>query len=233
MGTLYWQLNDTWPVVSWSGRDYFGRLKALHYAAREAFAPTLISTVLLGDTLEVWGTQDPGGPIDGTLDLEITDFDGLILWEVSVPVSLGEGRSRILWKGSRSLLGEADPRRVVFSAGLTGGPESHALASSLFFYHPPKELELSIPTIALDLVTHEEGASLTLQTDILAKDVYLQLAGGRFSDNFFDLLPGRSRTVLVRTDKTLGEVRAELTIRTLAEVPREGQPVDPPVDGGR
>ena len=58
MGTLYWQLNDTWPVVSWSSRDYFGRWKALHYAARDAFAPILISSVLNGDTLEVWGVSD-------------------------------------------------------------------------------------------------------------------------------------------------------------------------------
>src|SRR4029079_14506853 len=42
-GTLYWQLNDCWPVASWSSVDYFGRWKALHYAARRFYAPLLLS----------------------------------------------------------------------------------------------------------------------------------------------------------------------------------------------
>ena len=74
MGTLYWQLNDTWPVVSWSSRDYFGRWKALHFAARDAFAPLLLSPVLRGDTLEVWGVSDLNdirrwNPYSGTPEL--------------------------------------------------------------------------------------------------------------------------------------------------------------------
>ncbi|MCJ7825449.1 MAG: glycoside hydrolase family 2 protein, partial [Anaerolineales bacterium] len=42
-GTLYWQLNDCWPVASWSSLDYFGRWKALHYAARRFYAPLMLS----------------------------------------------------------------------------------------------------------------------------------------------------------------------------------------------
>jgi len=42
-GTLYWQLNDCWPVASWASLDYFGRWKALHYAARRFYAPVLLS----------------------------------------------------------------------------------------------------------------------------------------------------------------------------------------------
>ncbi len=42
-GTLYWQLNDCWPVASWASLDYFGRWKALHYAARRFYAPVLLT----------------------------------------------------------------------------------------------------------------------------------------------------------------------------------------------
>ena len=45
MGTLYWQLNDCWPVASWSSIDYFHRWKALHFMARRFFAPVLVSAV--------------------------------------------------------------------------------------------------------------------------------------------------------------------------------------------
>ena len=43
MGAVYWQLNDCWPVTSWSSIDYYGRWKALHYAAKRFFAPLLLS----------------------------------------------------------------------------------------------------------------------------------------------------------------------------------------------
>ncbi|MGD2122905.1 MAG: glycoside hydrolase family 2 protein, partial [Gemmatimonadota bacterium] len=136
MGTLYWQLNDTWPVVSWSSRDYFGRLKALHYKTRKAFAPTLISPVLHGDTLQVWGVRDPvvPEPDPAALLLELVDFDGPILWEDSISVSLGKNQSRILWQASPSIFGEFDPRRVVFSARLLEDSIPQAAASSLLFF---------------------------------------------------------------------------------------------------
>jgi beta-mannosidase len=225
MGTLYWQLNDTWPVVSWSSRDFFGRLKALHYAAKRAFAPTLVSSTQRGDTLEVWGIREPGEPVDGTLLLELLDFDGFVLWEDSVPVSLGENQSRILWRGSASLLEGTDPRKSVFSARLLSSWGSETVPSALHYFHPPKELELRIPTIRVDLEANEDGADLILEADVLAKDVYLRLGEGRFSDNFFDLMPGRPHRVSVQTEKSTEEVRAELIIRTLAEVPKEGTPV--------
>ena len=73
MGTLYWQFGDTWPVASWSGIDYFGRWKALHYAARAAFAPVIVSPVVRGDLLEVHVVSDRPRPIEGVVEsLELT-----------------------------------------------------------------------------------------------------------------------------------------------------------------
>jgi beta-mannosidase len=46
MGTLYWQMNDCWPVASWSSIDYEGRWKAAHYRVRELYEPLLIAPVL-------------------------------------------------------------------------------------------------------------------------------------------------------------------------------------------
>ena len=43
MGAIYWQLNDCWPVISWSSIDYYGRWKALHYYAKRFFAPVMLS----------------------------------------------------------------------------------------------------------------------------------------------------------------------------------------------
>ena len=57
-GTLIWQLNDCWPVASWSSIDYFGRWKALHYAARKFYAPILLSIEDKGEAMDVFVTND-------------------------------------------------------------------------------------------------------------------------------------------------------------------------------
>ena len=270
MGTLYWQLNDTWPVVSWSGRDYFGRWKALHFAAREAFAPVLLSPFQRGDSLEVWGVSDRLEPLEGTLALELMDFRGTSLWQVPLEVTLPPNASRILWRTSvEDLLRGEDPRQVFLSAKLEldsgsadrgQGAQGVALGPSqpeaLFYFLPPEELALGAPVIHLSWEAGENSLFLTLESDALAKNVHLRFdrhggeedpaprtspgeGGGEgetypqaaaddrpltFSDNFFDLLPGRPRSVVISTDLPLEVVRSGLRIRTLAEVPREGLP---------
>ncbi|MBT8395913.1 MAG: glycoside hydrolase family 2 protein, partial [Gemmatimonadetes bacterium] len=226
MGTLYWQLNDTWPVVSWSGRDYFGRWKALHYAAKKAFATTLVSSVLKEGSMEIWGVREAQDPAEGMLDLRLLDFSGSVLWEDSVQVNLDKRESKVLWTGPRPLTEELDTRRVVLATDLRLDSRDGDVPSSLLYFHPPKELNLEVPTIRFDLEEGEESLRITLETDVLAKGVFLMLKDGRFSENFFDLLPGRPRTTSIWTDKPLEQVRAELQVRTLADVPKEGFEVD-------
>jgi beta-mannosidase len=227
MGTLYWQLNDTWPVVSWSSRDYFGRWKALHYAARDAFAPVLISPVLKGDTVEVWGVSDVPEGIDGSLRLQVLSFRGESLGDRVIPVSLsGNGATLLRKEAVADLLGGADPRTSVLVGSLdTEGGEPLAREAFLYFL-TPGELELEAPTIRIQAEETGTGVQLSLDTDVLAKDVYLSLGGARFSENFFDLLPHRPRLVFLDTDLPVEEVEARLAVKTLADVPREGLAVD-------
>lgn len=77
MGSLYWQLNDSWPVVSWSGLDYYGNWKALHYQAKRAFAPLLVDVVQEEETFQVWLMSDKLEDMDAlTLEMQLTDFHG-------------------------------------------------------------------------------------------------------------------------------------------------------------
>jgi beta-mannosidase len=242
MGTLYWQLNDSWPVVSWSGRDYFGGWKALHYAARDAFAPILISPYLNGDTVEIWGVSDVLEPKDGMLTLRLLDFRGATNWEATVPATLSPGTSQLLWSMAKGeLLQGSDPAGVVLSADFGGE------RASLFYFLPPKGLALEIPAIQMEWEEGDGGIRLTLSSDVLAKDVYLSIRGSEedespgegvptrsgpvFSDNFFDLLPGQPTTIRITTGESLDETQRRLRIRTLAEVPKEGVAADPPPAG--
>src|SRR5512138_4007695 len=75
-GTLIWQLNDCWPVASWSSLDYFGRWKALHYAARRFYAPLLLSVADYGKTMKVHVTSDRIEPVDVLIRWRLETLDG-------------------------------------------------------------------------------------------------------------------------------------------------------------
>ena len=83
MGTLFWQLNDCWPSVSWSSIDFFGNWKALHYKAKKAFTNVLISSKIENDTLKTFVINDELKSHEGQLSIQILDFDGNIVWKNS------------------------------------------------------------------------------------------------------------------------------------------------------
>ena len=98
MGTLYWQLNDCWPVVSWSGLDYYGNKKALHYAAKRAFEDILIAVDREGDQMEVYLVSDDHKTINADLVLQIMDMEGNIKFEQKQKAKLKYGTSQIAMK---------------------------------------------------------------------------------------------------------------------------------------
>ena len=96
MGTLYWQLNDCWPVASWSSIDYLKRWKALHYMARRFYAPLLVSGVedLKSGRVEAHATSDLLRACEGVLSWRVTSVAGESLETGSCPVRLPARTSR-------------------------------------------------------------------------------------------------------------------------------------------
>ncbi len=78
-GTLYWQLNDCWPVASWSSLDYFGRWKALHYAARRFYAPVMLSIAETGTQMAVHVTSDLQQLWTGSVRWTLETLDGAVV----------------------------------------------------------------------------------------------------------------------------------------------------------
>jgi beta-mannosidase len=218
MGTLYWQLNDTWPVASWSSLDYFGRWKALHYAARDAFAPILVSPVVREDTVDVYVVSDRLQPVRADLELRLVEFDGGTRWAERLAVDVPANASvRVFAEAAETLLGGADPSGVVLEVRLLDGAE--VIAENLLYFALPRELELSAPNIGFQVKRGRDGPMVLLSSDRLAKHVYLSLEDGDafFSDNFFDLLPGHDRWVRVESAVDPTDLRERLRIRTLTD----------------
>jgi beta-mannosidase len=75
-GALYWQLNDCWPVISWSSIDYYGRWKALHYASKRFFAPLLLSIEDEGKSMRVFLTNERLEPWTGEVHWSLETLRG-------------------------------------------------------------------------------------------------------------------------------------------------------------
>ncbi|HXU00611.1 MAG TPA: glycoside hydrolase family 2 protein, partial [Polyangia bacterium] len=93
-GSLYWQLDDCWPVASWSSIDYYGRWKAEQYFARHFFAPVLVSPVLEKGVVSIFGVSDRRADTPARLSVRLIDVAGNVLNHVEQNVTLAANASR-------------------------------------------------------------------------------------------------------------------------------------------
>jgi beta-mannosidase len=220
-GSLYWQLDDCWPVASWSGIDYYGRWKALHYFARRFFAPVLVSPVDDKGTINVWGVSDRRTDTAARLTVRMIDFAGHELARRDQDILLAANASRVYVSfGKRELLGGVDPKHLVLSVEIS--EKGQPIARNLFWFEKTKDLDLPKPEVALSVAPGQDGAfAVTVGARQLARNVYLTSGAvdGFFGDNFFDLLPGETVTVSFRPQAptTAAALRAALAATTIAD----------------
>ena len=224
-GSLYWQLDDCWPVASWSGIDYYGRWKALHYFARQFFAPVLVSPVDEKGIVDIWAVSDRRTDGPARLTVRLIDFTGRELWRKEQEVVLAANTSRVYLSMPRSqALAGADTARVVLVAELSEG--GRPLARNLLAFEKTKDLELPRPELRLDVAPGPDGVlAVKIATTTFARNVYLAAGGpaaeveGQFDDNYFDLLPGETRTVLFRPARPISPeaLHAALRASTIAD----------------
>jgi beta-mannosidase len=216
MGTLYWQLNDCWPAISWSSIDYAGEWKALHYFAKKAFEPVLVSPAIEDGVLRLFIVSDRLEEIGGWVTMKVTGFGGEEHWKHTVSVKVPANSSTEVFSASLDeILADLDRSSIVFTAEFDciGEKPSRALR----YFTLPKDIKLPVTNIAAEAIPSGDGILLYLSADALAKNVYLDLGGAHFSDNFFDILPGETIEVTVDTDIPAGEIKDRLKIKTLRD----------------
>lgn len=204
MGTLYWQINDCWPVASWSSTDYYHKWKAVHYAAKRAYEPLMISSFLKEKELDLFVVSDLLEGFEGTLNLSVMDFDGKLVNEQSITIPVGANTSTFIQSlDINSLVGKASKSDVVVNVKLMKGDE--VLATNNFYLSKPKEQALPAASIKTNIKQVEGDWVLEIETDKLARDIYLNMPDQNvsFSDNYFDLLPGEKRTIRLSGDKNI------------------------------
>jgi beta-mannosidase len=199
MGTLYWQLNDNWPVCSWSSVEYDGSWKLLHYAARRFFAPTLLAAELSGDRVEVWLTNDLLRDVRHEAKVTLLDFQGKVLMEEALAARAPAGSAKLL---KSYALSELAPRPEEAFLYVTLSADGVTTGNELFFTEP-KRCSLAKAVVKAEVRAAETGYSVRLSTSAPVFHVSLSAEGipGKFDDNFFTLLPGVPRTVLFTPGK--------------------------------
>lgn len=219
-GALYWQLNDAWPAISWSGIDVYGRWKALHYAARRFFAPIALSLDIQGTRVGLFLLNDTIQPWRGRIRWSLETFLGEVLHAGEEEVEAPPLRATPV----RAV--ETDPflrrygRALAFVAELWEGTERQALRVALFA--PEKDLVFPDPGLVIDVIDRGGELEILMQARALARFVTLELPGADviFSDNFFDLPAGRPVSIRapIPPGWTPGICRRALRVRTLADL---------------
>jgi beta-mannosidase len=220
MGSLYWQLDDCWPVASWSGIDYFGRWKALHFYARRFYSDTLLSPHVEDNRVELYVVSDSTQEQPSELRVTLSDFSGRALWEKRQSVTVAPLASKsYLAVPVEELLRGRDASKVFLHCELASG--GRAVSANNVFFKPYKELSIPAPRVTTNVTREGVRLFVTLKSDTLARAVYLSTPGleGTFSDDYFDLLPNTERRVEFRAARATSpdDFRAKLRVRTLAD----------------
>ena len=196
MGTLYWQLNDCWPGISWSSIDYYGNWKASHYEVKRAFNPLLLSLAELGDELVFYAINDGDNIENQVIEIKYYSFDGSILFEQRVIIKkLNHGNNKIYAINKKKLIGDTNVSSTFLRIKLVSNDKP--IIRNDYFFTKPKYLFLEKPSFNFNYKII--GSKIILQVDAHNFIYKLHLTcnshRGVFEDNFFEMLPFEKRTI--------------------------------------
>ena len=235
MGALYWQLNDCWPVASWSSIEFTGRWRALHHVARRFFAPALVTAHVPGDETTIIGNYrrstvreaqlytvyDAPEPARGVLRWDVFHLDGRVLKRGRKKVALQPGASVGQHTVDLSgLLARHDRDSIYLRIALDIG--GGRVSEETVFLTPPRFLNLpKARTTATVRMASPRRATLTLVSSAFQHRFAFDLPGIAFygSDNYFELYPDEPKVVTLEFDRpqTAARIRRVLTHRSLVD----------------
>lgn len=200
MGSLYWQLNDAWPSISWSSIDYYGNKKAFHYKLKEIYAPILLGLENEGNSMyKFWVSNDSQQDIDGRIRIVVENMYGEQILALS---EVADVKANSCYSSPKNVSINLDDNKTKCYARVIFMQDDTVLSERLHFFVHPKDLEL-IETELNPNVTFKDGKyHIEFCSDVLVKDVYVTASvPGDFSDNFFCLLPSTPQTIIFEPEE--------------------------------
>ncbi|WP_028024713.1 glycoside hydrolase family 2 protein [Enterovibrio calviensis] len=213
-GILYWQLNDCWPVSSWSSIEYTGRWKQLHYHAKRFFAPQLAVFIDDGETLKLNVINDEHRKLGAKGQVTWYDWQGEVIDTWPVEATLEEDGNQVLWQCDRNVINERK-HEGFFQVDMECNGQA---LTNTWFDDVYKRLPLPRANVEADVIEKNGTMTITLTTDKPAFFVHPELEGeGRFNDSSFTLMPCSPVTLTYTGDASAEEIRSKLSIYHLVQ----------------
>jgi len=196
MGTLYWQMNDCWPVVSWSTIDFYGRWKAVQYTVRDAYKPILVSATVNEKEIAVKAVSDYQIPTEGELKVLLYNLNGDILKRWVNPATIKPNTSEQILKAANEF-NLADSSNTLLYTEFES--KTGDRFSSYSFYCKQGNLKLVNPGVKVKTEKVNDEYTLILTAIHPAFNVQISSVDPDFNvdNNYFNILPGREYRVKI------------------------------------
>lgn len=220
MGTLYWQINDCWPVASWSSTDYYRRWKAAHYFVKKAYAPLLITARKIDNNLVVRMVSDELTKIPGVqVELTVMDVNGDVKLTRERTLTLPANESTVVINESCDKLFNGPNEFAVLRATSKG----QVIAENVFYPTKMKDMDLPVSNVDIDVKAQSDKVfTFTVKSDKLVKNLCISLGQveGFFSDNYMDVLPNETLTLTYTAKKptTVAALKKQLKWESVGKV---------------
>lgn len=215
MGSLYWQINDCWPTMSWASVDYFGRWKALHYTVKNAFQRIYPIITTQSSNLDIKVVSDHLQPVKATIVVSLLDFDGKVLWQKNVDTTIAPNASFSYFSINKTnLLNNADTSKCLLDVEVVSN--NTLLANNHYYFTEFKNLMLKTPTLKTKVKQLSDNTyEIAISANTLVKNLAFSTTQSEsfFSDNYFDVLPGKEYKIICTVSSA--DFEAELKYMSL------------------
>ncbi|MBQ6156411.1 MAG: glycoside hydrolase family 2 protein [Bacteroidales bacterium] len=212
-GTLFWQLNDCWPVASWSCIDVAGNPKALYYRLPQLYANVAIASRHISqDTIELYLINDSFETTSGQFEWAIKTMDGILI-NTAGELTAASANSSIKTATIALPKGVKNVGNFFVEASFT--PNNAKQVSYLTYFVKPKLLNLTSDPITVKTEYGDHCAEIHLSAKSLKKGVFIEETHGYpivYSDNYFDLKPGEE--VVIKVEYPLLDGKPEFRIKS-------------------
>jgi beta-mannosidase len=220
MGSMYWQINDCWPTISWATVDFYGNWKAPHYQARDSYKEILVSATQKENNLKVYVVSDRLKKATAEIRINVYDFKGTNLYTKTKSIEIpGDSSSVFIDEKIADLLKGNRKEDSYVHVELYEGEK--LLSEDRFYFVIMKSLNLPKPKVDVKITKDKDQYTLEVSNDKFAKNVYISFEDfdANLSDNFFDMNANSKKVLTFKSgvDISIDDLNKKLKVLTLAD----------------
>ncbi len=211
MGTLFWQFNDCWPVVSWSAVDYYKQPKAVYYFAKKAFANIYIAAFKQKDEFKVYAVNHQNTSLNVKAVIKISDFNGNLLHSDSTVTILELLSSNEIFFDDIFKINNLLTDSSFANIELYDFNDGALLSNRTLVTSNNSSLRLPEANFHYNSKQQKDYWEIVIDSKVYIKSLYVTSMGtqGNFSDNFFDIIPGETKTIMFYPEQKTDKLKLE------------------------